>query len=266
MKASKVLRLNLGCGTDHRDGFVNIDVDKRVKPDVIHDLLKPLPFANASVSEIILQDVLEHFTKEDGTILLSECARVMKPHGMLRIRVPNLLQIVKQYHNYDDVLMLFAYGDTSTNGVWGAHKYGYTPEIMEDVLLQHGLKLLQSDEVDTNHIYVAVKLAKPPQLNIKSETLHFTKAELQQIKAALPPRKYNLYSSLSEQMWKTIFTKNDQSLTLWYLPVPPTPLIGKTVLRFLAKRVKAIIVKNDQGYEYVRQILKYSHLRIIVLR
>jgi predicted SAM-dependent methyltransferase len=83
----KPLKINLGCGTNILAGWVNLDCKPLPGIDVVHDLnLLPLPFDNASVDEILCEDVLEHVNYAP---LLKECHRVLVSGGQLRIEVPH---------------------------------------------------------------------------------------------------------------------------------------------------------------------------------
>lgn len=80
-------RLNLGCGTDIRPGFVNVDSASLPGVDVVHDLNQlPLPFEDESFVEVVCQDVLEHL---DYAPLLGEIHRVLEPGGRVWIRSPH---------------------------------------------------------------------------------------------------------------------------------------------------------------------------------
>lgn len=86
MSPSKI-KLNLGCGTDIREGFVNLDCIALDGVDVVHDLnLHPLPFGDGLFEEILCLDVLEHV---DYAPLLKECNRLLRPHGRIVIEVPH---------------------------------------------------------------------------------------------------------------------------------------------------------------------------------
>jgi SAM-dependent methyltransferase len=81
-------RLNLGCGTDIRPGYVNLDSADLPGVDVVHDLSElPLPFADAAFAEVVCQDVLEHLP--DYPRLLGEIHRIMRPGGRLVVRSPH---------------------------------------------------------------------------------------------------------------------------------------------------------------------------------
>src|SRR4051794_7895478 len=56
-------RLNLGCGFDIREGYLNVDVNDFHKPDLVCDItnLRDLP-ANY-FDEVLAQDVLEHIPR-----------------------------------------------------------------------------------------------------------------------------------------------------------------------------------------------------------
>jgi len=54
------MKLNLGCGTDYKQGWVNVDAGN-VHCDVKHDIEKfPWPFEDSSVNEILMKHVFEH--------------------------------------------------------------------------------------------------------------------------------------------------------------------------------------------------------------
>lgn len=81
-------RLNVGCGTDIRPGFVNLDSADLPGVDVVHDLTSlPLPFEDERFVEVVCQDVLEHMPSY--VALLSEIHRIMRPGGLLVVRSPH---------------------------------------------------------------------------------------------------------------------------------------------------------------------------------
>jgi hypothetical protein len=84
------LRLNLGCGMERLDGYVN--VDRHGEPDLRHDLeVVPWPWADDSVSEILLKHVLEHLGRDPNVYLeiMKEMYRVCEDGATIRIIVPH---------------------------------------------------------------------------------------------------------------------------------------------------------------------------------
>jgi len=79
-------RLNLGCGDDYREGWVNIDINPDVKADIHRDLNKGLPFDDNSVDEVWCSHLLEHL--DDMIFAMEEIYRVMKPNAPITIRFP----------------------------------------------------------------------------------------------------------------------------------------------------------------------------------
>lgn len=79
------IKLHVGCGLKHLEGYINIDVSPEVKPDVVADICK-LPFKDNSVDEIYTAHTLEHVP--DFTKAMRELHRVLRPGGRLKIVVP----------------------------------------------------------------------------------------------------------------------------------------------------------------------------------
>ena len=69
-------------------------------PDIlIHDLRKPLPFTDNSVDAIYSSHTLEHLYLNEAQTLLTQCLRVLRPGGILRIVVPDLNAIIAEYNS-----------------------------------------------------------------------------------------------------------------------------------------------------------------------
>lgn len=114
------MKLNLGCGSQVIDGWVNVDYalgTRLVKVPFfrafnrkarlfdldwnekifIHDLTKKFPWADSSINTVYSSHTLEHFPKEDGRRFLAECQRVLRRNGIIRIVVPDLRHLIEEY-------------------------------------------------------------------------------------------------------------------------------------------------------------------------
>jgi hypothetical protein len=84
------LRLNLGCGMNRLDGYIN--VDRFGDPDVRHDLeTLPWPWPDNSVYEVLLKHVLEHLGRDPNCYLeiMKELYRVCHDGATIQIIVPH---------------------------------------------------------------------------------------------------------------------------------------------------------------------------------
>ncbi len=89
--------INLGCGNRYLQGWTNVDF-LPMPPDVQgHNLLKGIPYPDATFDVAYHSHILEHFTAQDGLRFLKECQRVLKPDGILRVAVPDLESIATSY-------------------------------------------------------------------------------------------------------------------------------------------------------------------------
>lgn len=81
--------LNLGCGKTKIPGQIGVDrvaIDNYV--DIVHDLDSvPYPFPDNYADEIHMYHVLEHL--HDPLRKIEEIHRILKPNGVLYIRVPH---------------------------------------------------------------------------------------------------------------------------------------------------------------------------------
>ncbi|MFH1420531.1 MAG: methyltransferase domain-containing protein [Candidatus Aenigmatarchaeota archaeon] len=83
------MKLNIGCGSNKINGYVNCDIDSRASPDKVIDITKKLPFKTNSVDEIVCFHTLEHIPQHTlVAVTLPEMWRVCKPGATLKIRVP----------------------------------------------------------------------------------------------------------------------------------------------------------------------------------
>jgi predicted SAM-dependent methyltransferase len=89
--------LNLGCGYRINDAWTNVDFSATGKEVIVYDLTKRIPFPDESFDVVYHSHVLEHFSKTGAEAFLKECSRVLRPKGILRVVVPDLEQIVRNY-------------------------------------------------------------------------------------------------------------------------------------------------------------------------
>lgn len=129
------------------------------------DITKGLPFADVSADAVYASHVLEHLYREDAIALLSECHRILKPEGVIRLVLPDLRHMVANYLSDDhpesairfniDLLMR---DSQAPAGLIGRLKYlfadHHSHKFMYDApLLMRDLEMAGFREVD-QHLYL----------------------------------------------------------------------------------------------------------------
>jgi predicted SAM-dependent methyltransferase len=98
------LRLHLGCGHRHLEGFIHIDRDHLKHIDHPGTDLGDLAiFSDNSVDLIYTCGSFEYYDRDEALDVLNEWRRVLKPGGVLKISVPNFESIVKVYQSHGDL-------------------------------------------------------------------------------------------------------------------------------------------------------------------
>lgn len=97
---SQLPYLNLGCGVTYDDRWTNIDFVSTGPGVRAHNLLQGIPEPDNAFDLVYHSHVLEHFPKDKAPVFIRECHRVLKPGGIIRIAIPDLEQIAKNYLQY----------------------------------------------------------------------------------------------------------------------------------------------------------------------
>ena len=95
---SKLKYINIGCGDKWHKDWVNLDMHSRSPYVVECNMLNGIPYGDNEFEVVYHSEVLEHFQKENATIFIKECFRILKPNGVMRIVVPDLENIINEYH------------------------------------------------------------------------------------------------------------------------------------------------------------------------
>jgi predicted SAM-dependent methyltransferase len=81
------VRLHLGCGSHHFDGWANIDFGGAAST-IKWDLTTAIPGKPGSVRIIYSEHFLEHITRAEGALHRKNCFDLLMPGGVLRISTP----------------------------------------------------------------------------------------------------------------------------------------------------------------------------------
>lgn len=91
LEKPQLLKLDLGCGKNKRQGFVGVDEIKFDGVDQVLDLRKPWPWKDGSVEEAHCSHFLEHLTQDERVHFFNELYRVLIKGGKAQIITPHWL-------------------------------------------------------------------------------------------------------------------------------------------------------------------------------
>ena len=95
------VKLNVGCGSDYKDGFINIDASNSLnRVDKIIDLEKESllkQFLPESCGFILANDIVEHLYHWQAVQLLTDFYTLLASGGSLEVRVPDTEYIIKSW-------------------------------------------------------------------------------------------------------------------------------------------------------------------------
>jgi len=137
------IKLNLGCGGDIKDGYINIDLynDKaNIKSNV-----NKLNYADRSVDEIYSSHVIEHFHFREGRDVLKEWYRVLKDGGIMYIETPDFANSCKRFYeaNEDMRYSLYSHFFSEAWDEGQQHLFLYTESELKKGMSEAGFKSIE---------------------------------------------------------------------------------------------------------------------------
>jgi len=89
--------LNVGCGSNFHADWLNVDVVPASAAVMSVDIRKGLPFADEAIDVVYCSHVLEHLSRQEAASLLGQMRRVLRPGGVIRVVVPDLETLAREY-------------------------------------------------------------------------------------------------------------------------------------------------------------------------
>ena len=156
--------LNVGCGYPARQRLhwhfhgpewreVRLDLDPNVRPDILCSMTDMRPVTGGTVDAVWSSHNLEHLPRHEVPLALSEFIRVLKPHGLLLLTLPDLRQVAQlvvedkledqAYYSSSGPItpldMIFGHGASLAHGNhFMAHRTGFTARTLYKVLIEAG--------------------------------------------------------------------------------------------------------------------------------
>lgn len=162
LRSHNVHKLHIGCGGNYLDGWFNTDLSPNARRTGLN-ATKRFPFPDNTFDYIFSEHMIEHVPYDLGKVMLSECHRVLKPGGTLRIVTPDLKfliglyqndnQINKDYIKWSSELFIGGHAPAVATTVinnfyrdWG-HKFIYDVPVMKDAMKKTGFAEIREEKL-----------------------------------------------------------------------------------------------------------------------
>jgi SAM-dependent methyltransferase len=141
-----LVKLHLGCGPEKRAGWVNVDTQAELQPDIVSSV-ESLPMVSGASADVIEAcHLFEHLTWNQARRALREWARILKPGGELFLELPDLESCIRILGKHRDkggfdlgLIGIYGYPPAiEKQGVPQIHKWGWTRRALMDELREAG--------------------------------------------------------------------------------------------------------------------------------
>jgi len=146
------MKLHIGCGNRYIPGWVNLDINRDLKVDIVDDAGALGKIANLSCDIIYVSHVLEHFGRHEFLEILKVWHSKLKVGGILRLSVPDFDGIVSVYNKTGDLPQLLGLLCGGQRNCYDYHKIVFNKELLTSSLLSVGFaNICEWDWKETCH-------------------------------------------------------------------------------------------------------------------
>ena len=97
VSANEIRKLHIGCGGHILDGWLNADIFPSSSIILHLDATEPFPLGDEEFDYVFSEHMIEHISYSHGLLMLSECYRILRKHGKIRISTPDLSFLINMY-------------------------------------------------------------------------------------------------------------------------------------------------------------------------
>jgi predicted SAM-dependent methyltransferase len=172
LKNSSVKKANIGCGRNKWFGFLNIDADANVNPDLVLDITtERLPVTDGFFNEIWMCHTLEHLQKESWGGVFFELSRVLSIGGRLVLTYPEFDICLKYYQENKfgkrDFWEKCIFGRGLT--LWDTHKAICETNFICDKLKHYGFDCVKICPEESQPQYTILEVRKNSNVVTKED-------------------------------------------------------------------------------------------------
>lgn len=132
---SAKIKLNLGCGDNILEGYINIDMDDHAMlarryphhdfshaPEIYRFDIFNLPFADGTIDEVRAESLIEHLSFKEEPLFFNEVKRILRPGGLFQFSTSDFEAVVKLWLAAKDEWKAFYRNDPEA--IYQEHWFG----------------------------------------------------------------------------------------------------------------------------------------------
>lgn len=137
------MKLEIGAGSNPQPGYIHHDLRPLDDIEVVCDARQFPDEHKGRYDEVYASNILEHFNRFEIDAVFAEWISLLKPGGTMKIIVPDVKEICRQWVN-DFIdhkhFVYLCYGGNDYDG--NRHYYGFDTESLAQLFEKHGLEIL----------------------------------------------------------------------------------------------------------------------------
>lgn len=132
------MKLHLGSGSRHINGYLNIDIRQLDGVDIVDDIKTLKSYKPYSIEVIYASHVLEHIGRYEYMNVLARWYEILEPNGILRISVPDFEKLFLYYEKFKDLKKILGFIYGGQNYEYNYHYCGWDFNSLHDDLIKVG--------------------------------------------------------------------------------------------------------------------------------
>ena len=147
-KSSLKIKLNLGCGNEYRDGWVNVDIDNSKRTDICCDFINlKSHFKEKSINHIYMMHSISYLNLWEALIFFKDAYNLLQTGGILEMEFPdtekcsNLINESISFENYLEAvrgIYAFDLDQIKNREYYKPYAFGWSGKYMRDALRDIG--------------------------------------------------------------------------------------------------------------------------------
>lgn len=140
-----MLKLEIGAGAKPQPGYIHHDIRLLDDIEIVCDARSFPKGEKNKYDEVYASNILEHFSRFEIDSTLKEWISLLKPNGLLKIIVPDIREIMRQYIEgfIDHSFMVYlVYGGQDYE--FNKHHYGFDLDSLCQLFIRNNLKIVSA--------------------------------------------------------------------------------------------------------------------------